>query len=78
VVLCVVCLMMLSNSGNGKLKGRLLKVNSQQYEKFRGFTYYVYSTLIAGCWLEVSSRKVLLLVTSAQVFFCFPVYISEC
>ena len=78
MVLCVVCLMMLSNSGNGKLKGRLLKVNSQQYEEFRGFTYYVCITLVAGCWLEVSSHKVLRPATSAQIFLGFPVYINEC
>jgi len=35
--LCVVYLRLLSNSDLGKLNGRVVKVNSQQYEKFRGF-----------------------------------------
>jgi len=35
-------------------------------------------TLVAGCWLEVSIRKVLRPATSAQVLLGFPVSISEC
>jgi hypothetical protein len=44
------------------------------------FTMYVavLHTLVAGCWLEVSIRKVLRPATSAQVFLSFPVSISEC
>ena len=37
----------------------------------------VLHTLVAGCWLEVSIRKVLRPATSAQVFLGFPVSISE-
>jgi hypothetical protein len=40
--------------------------------------YYVCITLVAGCWLEVSIRKVLQPATSAQNFLGFPVSISEC
>ena len=40
--------------------------------------YYVCITLVAGCWLEVSIRKVLRPATSAQVFLGFPVSKSEC
>ena len=40
--------------------------------------YYVCTTLVAGCWLEVGIRKVLRPATSAQVFLGFPVSISEC
>ena len=35
-------------------------------------------TLVAGCWLEVSIRKVLRPATSAQLFLGFLVTISEC
>jgi len=42
------------------------------------FTVCVCITLVAGCWLEVSSRKVLRLATSAQDFLGMPVSISEC
>jgi hypothetical protein len=38
----------------------------------------VLHTLVAGCWLEASIRKVLRPATSAQVFLAFPVSISEC
>jgi len=38
----------------------------------------VLHTLVAGCWLEVSIRKVLPPATSAQVFLGFPVSLSEC
>ena len=38
----------------------------------------VYITLVAGCWLEVSMRKVLRPATSAEVFLGFPVSKSEC
>ena len=39
--------------------------------------YYVWITLVAGFWLEVSIRKVLRTDTSAQVFHGFLVSISE-
>jgi len=38
----------------------------------------VLHTLVDGCWLEVSIRKVLRPTTAAQVFLDFPVSISEC
>jgi len=40
--------------------------------------YCVCFTLVAGCCLEVSIRKVLRPATSAQVFLGFPESISEC
>ena len=49
---------------------------------FLAYSYILFSyvciTLVAGCWLEVSIRKVLRPATSAQGFLGFPVPISEC